>query len=155
MYSFWDASVLSRKNLFRIHNYFILTFCHELSLVCFKVLNLHRGIFVKISIKMLRKCWYFILIMSFFQYFVVNFCSKFIVSFLVTVKPFIGPHLLNLLLLDQAHICFSENGCIYVNSIGTIDLRFPLGGRRWRRYPDCKIFWWGGGVEYMQCTTFF
>ena len=109
----------------------------------------------KISIKMLRKCWYSILFMSSFQYFVVNFCSKFIISFLVTVKPFISPHLLNLLLLDQAHICFSENGCIYVNSIGTIDLRFPLGGRRWRRYPDCKIFWWGGGVEYMQCTTFF
>ena len=49
-------------------------------------------------------------------------------TFLATVKPLIGPHLLNLLLLDQARICFSENGFVYLNSMETVHLKFPLDG---------------------------
>ena len=71
LYSFRDVSVLSRKNLFRSAERFINALCKPF-VMNFPWFPLRYFTFIgaclfKISIKMLRKCWYSIMFMSCFN----------------------------------------------------------------------------------------
>ena len=90
LYSFWDVSVLSRKNLFRSLERFIIALCKPF-VINFPWFALRYFIFIgaclfKTSIKVLRKCWYSILFISCFNislsssaliYHFGNFCSPY------------------------------------------------------------------------------
>ena len=71
LYSFRDVSVLSRKNLFRSLERFIIVLCKPI-VMNFPWFAIRYAIFIgaclfKIFIKMLKKCWYSILFMSCFN----------------------------------------------------------------------------------------
>ena len=88
LYSFLDVSFLSRKILFRSLEHRIIALCKSF-VINFPWFALRYFIFIeaclfKISTKMLRKCWYSILLMSCFNIsFFGNFCSPYSLVFSV------------------------------------------------------------------------
>ena len=57
--------LISKSRTF--HNCLKSVFCNKSPLICSKILLFHRACLFKISMKILRKCWYSILFMSCFN----------------------------------------------------------------------------------------